>query len=636
MSKVVRTGSTPNHTRRRVERQQDKRKARQKHWRQKQQMKRLQARKAKEEPKPTPTARGFLAQRFWEALHLDRALERAGIIKTGGLGVGCILLVVLLFGVMNVTSLSALAEAVGQDLALCAVLGIQSLEQKILYRTLAAIQVPQYQVWMSQVVHTLQQDPRTASLPSGVTAGDETQVSKRYGAKMPGIRVIFQHSEKIFTLGYEIVSTLYADWQKHYPLFFGIYQPGEAQQARIAAAKERKELKIDRRKAGDFVRWLQHQVEEGKQPQVIELNGNQLSPRLCGELDTMGVAWVGISDQRRCYTLDGEAQAVKAKAWLARNGDREWVDLDDVGYRVAFLGMATCTLGRVMLIVAEHVDDAVRRLYVLPVQDKAQATSLLSLVLSHTPDGVPSGKLRLMLDLLHLGRQAGIRSETATFDRWYFVPWFIQEVLALGFKRVVIPAKAGFNYTYGRQTYDLPELWELWQPQDFEAVTCRHKPYRLLSRRVGMKDLGVVHMVFIEELNRKGEAVHRFVLMCTDLRFAPLDVLRVYKLRWYIEVCYRECKQNHGLGHFHARTWETIYGQILMSFLAYICLSLTRLLNPHLRDQTLGWIKRHFFSSLVHLSSSPTGETIVELSPTLLDDYGLPDFYLQTTARMNK
>ncbi len=87
------------------------------------------------------------------------------------------------------------------------------------------------------------------------------------------------------------------------------------------------------------------------------------------------------------------------------------------------------------------MDDAVRRLYVLLVQDKADATSFLSLVLSHAPDGVPSGKLRLMLDLLRMGRDAGIRSETATFDRWYFIPWFILEVLALGFKRVVIPAK---------------------------------------------------------------------------------------------------------------------------------------------------------------------------------------------------
>jgi hypothetical protein len=629
MSRVMRTGSMANHTRRKVESQQQKGKARKKHWREKQQIRRLRAKKAMEEPRPTPTARGFLAQRFWEALHLDEALGEEGIVKVGGLAVGCILLVVLLFGVMNVTSLCALAGAVGQDAALCAVLGIQALEQKMVYRTLAAITVTQYQGWMSQVVRTLQQDVRTTSLPNGVTAGDETQVSKRYGTKMPGIRVIFLHSEKVFTLGYEIVSTLYADWKKHYPLFFGIYQPSEAQQARIVEAKERKKLKVDRRKADDFVRWLRHQEEEGKPPQVVELSGNQLSPRMRGELDSMEMAWIGISDQRRFYTLDGEPEAVKAKALLARDLERQWIDLDDVGYRIAFLGTATCTLGEVMLIVAERMDDVIRQLYILPVQDRADATSLLSLVFSHTPDDVPEGKLRLMLDLLRMGRQAGIRSEAATFDRWYFIPWFILEVLALGFKRVVIPAKAGFNYTYDGQTYDLSELWELWCPQDFEDLTCRRRPYRLLSRQVGMKDLGMVQMVFVEELNRRSEVVHRFVLMCTDLRFAPLDVLRVYKLRWYIEVCYRECKQNHGLSQFHARTWETIYGQILMSFLAYICLSLTRLLTARLRDRTLGWIKHHYFNSLVCLSTSPDGETIIELSPTLLDVFGLPAFCTQ-------
>lgn len=629
MSRVKRTGSMSNHTRRKAESQQRKRKARQKHWREKQQMKRLQAKKAIEDPKPTPTAGGFLAQRFWEALHLDQTLAQVGIVKSGGLAVGCILLVVLLFGVMNVTSLSGLAEAVGQDLALCAVLGIQILEQKVLYRTLAAITVAQYQAWQGQMVHNLQQDPRTVSLPGGVTAGDETQVSKRYGSKMPGIKVIFLHSEKIFTLGYEIVSTLYADWQKHYPLFFGVYQPDETEQARIAEAKERKRLKVDCRKTDDFVRWLQYQVEEGKQPQVVELSGNQLSPRMRGELDSRGVTWVGVSDQRRRYTLSGEKEAVKAKKLLAGDFERLWVNLDDAGYRIAFLGTATCTLGQVMLVVGEHMDDATRRLHVLPVQDKAKAITLLSLVLSHTPDDMPSGKLGLMLNLLRRGREAGIRSETATFDRWYFVPWFILDVLALGFKRVVIPAKAGFNYTFQGQTYDLPELWDLWRPQDFEALTCRGKPYRLLSRCVGMKDVGVVQMVFIEKLDRRGKAIHRFVLMCTDLHFAPLDVLRAYKLRWYIEVCYRECKQNHGLTQFHARTWEVIYGQILMSFLAYICLSLTRLLTTTLRDRTLGWIKRHYFNSLVTLSSSPDGEIVIGLSPTLLEIYGLPDFCSQ-------
>lgn len=632
MSRVMQTGSIPNHTRRKQERQRRKRKERKEHWRKRQQLKRLEAKRAIEEPKRTPTAGGFLAQRFWEALHLDEALERVDITKCGGLAVGSILLVVMLLGVMSVTSLSALAGAVGQDLALCAVLGIQALEHKMLYRTLAAITVEQYQAWQKQVVNRLQQDPRTASLPSGVTAGDETQVSKRYGSKMPGIKVLFLHSEKIFTLGYEIVSTLYADWQKHYPLFFGVYQPDEAEQARIAEAKERKRLKVDRRKTDDFVRWLQHQIEEGKQPQVVELSGNQLSSRMRGELDGMDVAWVGTSDQRRRYKLDGAKEEVKAKTLLAGDFERRWLNLDDIGYRVVFVGTATCTLGQVMLAVAEHMSDATRHLHVLPMQDEAQAITLLSLVLSHRSNDIPSGKLRLMIDLLRLGREAGIRSETATFDRWYFVPWFILEVLALGFKRVIIPAKAGFNYTYQGQTYDLPELWELWRPEDFELNTCRGKSYRLLSRHVGMKDVDAVQFVFVEELSRNGKVVRRFVLMCTDLRFAPLDVLRAYKLRWYIEVCYRECKQNHGLTKFHARTWEVIYGQILMSFLAYICLSLTRLLTAPLRNRTLGWIKHHYFNSLVNLSTLPDGEIVIELSPTLLDQCGLPDFSLQAAA----
>jgi hypothetical protein len=42
-------------------------------------------------------------------------------------------------------------------------------------------------------------------------------------------------------------------------------------------------------------------------------------------------------------------------------------------------------------------------------------TYLLSLVLSHPPDGVPSGKLRLMLDLLRLGRQT-VRAKTASIS----------------------------------------------------------------------------------------------------------------------------------------------------------------------------------------------------------------------------
>ena len=137
----------------------------------------------------------------------------------------------------------------------------------------------------------------------------------------------------------------------------------------------------------------------------------------------------------------------------------------------------------------------------------------------------------------------------------------------------------------------------------------------------------IIRLVFAEMLNRKGQVVLSLALLCTDLKFPPLDVLRAYKLRWKIEICYRECKQNHGFEQFHARTFEVIYGQLFMSLLAYICLTLTRLLTAHLKDRSLGWIKKHYFNSLVILTILDTGEIVLELSPHLFDTFGLPDFY---------
>jgi len=625
MSRTKQTGSTTNHTKKKAERQKQKQKCRRKHWRQKQELKRVATRRANQEPKPTPTARGYLGQRFWEALHLDAALERVGISKQGGLAVGCILLVVLLFGIMNVESLTALAAEVSQDLALCAILGIQTLEHKMLYRALAAIKVEQYKEWMREIVQELQQNPRTTSQPHGVVAGDETQVAKRYGFKMPGIRTIFVHSTKTFSLGYDIASTHYADWEKNYPLFFGIYQPSEAKQAEIEAAKRRKELKIDRRKTDDFIRWVQSEVEQGKTPQVIELSGNQLNATLCRRVEQeLKIPWVGLSSQRRVYTVKGKQEAQKAKVLLNRNLNRKWVKLTDIGCRIAFLGEANCSLGKVMLVVSERMDDTVRQLYVLPPQEKTQAVDMLTLVLRRAQKTPPAGKLQLMLDLLKLSRQAGIRAQTAVFDRWYLVPWFILAVLGLGFKRVIVPAKKGFNYEYEGQTYDLPDLWALWKSNDFEPVVCRGKHYRLLSHTVKIKDLGRVQLVFIQVLGRKGQVVRHFVLLCTDLDFVALDVLRAYKLRWKIEVCYRECKQNHGFAHFHARTFETIYGQLFMSLLAYTCVTLIRLFTAKLEDKTLGWVKDLYFNSLVRLTVE-SGTTVIEFSGTFLDNYGLPD-----------
>jgi hypothetical protein len=66
-----------------------------------------------------------------------------------------------------------------------------------------------------------------------------------------------------------------------------------------------------------------------------------------------------------------------------------------------------------------------------------------------------------MVSLVEDSLQAGIQAETGVFDRGYLAPWFIHHVLAAGLRRVIIPAKKGFQYRIAGRVYALPELWTL-------------------------------------------------------------------------------------------------------------------------------------------------------------------------------
>jgi len=83
---------------------------------------------------------------------------------------------------------------------LCAILDIDRLEVKQVYRGLAMLTVEDYRAWMGSLVRELQLDVRTASRRDGVLIGDGTQVRRSYsrkrGEKCRWLRVIFLHSEK--------------------------------------------------------------------------------------------------------------------------------------------------------------------------------------------------------------------------------------------------------------------------------------------------------------------------------------------------------------------------------------------------------------------------------------------------------
>ncbi len=99
----------------------------------------LHAQRAKSTPQPAPTGLSFFMQQFWTKLGLDKALEKVEIVKEG-LPLSAIFMVVLLMGIMGASSLHNLIEVVPQDAALMAMLALERLEEKQLYRGMAVSQ----------------------------------------------------------------------------------------------------------------------------------------------------------------------------------------------------------------------------------------------------------------------------------------------------------------------------------------------------------------------------------------------------------------------------------------------------------------------------------------------------------------
>ncbi len=589
----------------------------------------VKAGQASDEPKATPQARSYLVRAFWEHLRLGELLHQAGVKKkVKGLPAVTLMLVALMFGVFNATSVSDLVAKAQADPVLLEACWVQDLERKQLYRFLGQVSDVTYLAWLGDIVRELNRDPRTATQRRGVVIGDDTVVFKS-GKKMPYVTLVYKSSGQRFGLGNIIVSVHYADWHKNFPLFFDFWRPTPQQVQDAQARRERQRLEVDQRKPEEVARWLEQQVKHDQAPELAVLHGAQFGPVVVGKCEELGLAWMAIGGGRRQYmvvrpdgaSISGDAQDLLTRRYRAS----DWIELTDAGYRVVLIGQAEVDgVGRVSLLLAEDLTDQERTLFITRAAAAEIVLPRLELALAQHVDADES-RLKVMLRLLKLVRQAEVRTETAVFDRWFYVTGFIAQVLALGFARVIIKAKRNIPYTYRGQNYTIDQLWRFLPAKRFRRQRVRGQTVRLAALRVGHGELGRVQLVFVKELGPHNKILQRYVLMCTDPDFRKDQVYRAHKLRWKIEEFYRETRQNHGLELYHARDFNANFGHVALSFLSYVCLVVTRLLTPKLRDKTLGQVKQLMFNALVELEQHGD-QLFVKFSARFMREIGLPAY----------
>ena len=586
--------------------------------------------RAANEPQAQPQARSFLVRAFWEHLHLGDLLRKAGIEeKVKGLPVATLMVVALMFGVFNANSISDLTAKAVADPVLLQACWVQGLERKQLYRFLGQVTDANCLAWLGEIVRELHRDPRTATQRHGVVIGDDTTVFK-FGKQMPYVTLVYKSSGQRFGLGNIIVSTQYADWQKDLPLFFDFWRPTKEQIRAAQAKRERKRLKVDERKPDDVARWIQHQVQTGQTPDLALLHGAQFGPVVVEKCESLDLAWMAIGGGRRQYVVvpphGSTRSGVTAQALLKRAYRRsEWIELTDAGYRVILVGQAEVDgMGRISLLVTEDLADQERTLFLTRAAPDDVLLQRLELALAQHIEADTS-RLRVMLHLLGLTRQAGVQAETAVFDRWFYVTGFIAQVLALGFARVILKVKRDIPYTYHGQTYTVEHLWRFVPVPRFHRQRVRGQWVKLAALRVQQEGLGAVKLVFVKELGQHNKILQQYVLMCTDSRFRNDQVYRAHKLRWKIETCYREVRQQHGLEQYHARNFNENFAHVTLSFLSYLCVMVTRLLTPNLRHKTLGQVKHLVFEALVELERCEE-VLIIRFGSLFWRDIGLPAY----------
>lgn len=570
-----------------------------------------------------PRARSGLLRRLWEGLSIPELLDQLGISKYSGLPADPLLFVYALFGTADARSIQHLVELAGKDDLLQKLLPeLDELNDKALRYLLKHIDPATYQAFQGEVIHTLQDDPRMASRPDGIVAGDDT-IEFKSGVKMPGIQVLFKASEGRYGLGYAIPSTHYADDEKDYPLLFDIRRRSEAEEKAIAQEQERRALGLDLRKTQDYLQWVDHQMAQGEKPVLAVLQAARFNPKAVAGVEERNIPWLAISPKNRVYqNLRGKR--LKAKQLLKRRmTERGCLQLPDSGRQVLVEEGLMDGVGEVFFLITHDVARDERTLFVARrgAEGVEAVLSLLETYLSWEQAEIET-KLHQMVHLLTQVRTYGIQAETASLDGWYFVSWFIQNVLAAGYQRVVVPDRADRSYLYQGQQMTGAQIRDTLSPDDFQPAVYGGKKCLLASRVVEHEELGPVKLVFVEEFNRKGQPTRCYGLMCTDPDYPDEMVYRAHKLRWKIEVGYREMRQNHGFGAFHSRNWNAIYGHLTFAFLSLLFTIAIRRFNQRIGTQTLGWVKEHYLNAVVELQEQ-AGALIVRFSQGFLHQFGL-------------
>ena len=182
-------------------------------------------------------------------------------------------------------------------------------------------------------------------------------------------------------------------------------------------------------------------------------------------------------------------------------------------------------------------------------------------------------------DMLRRALSNGIHAEYVLMDSWFTMPPLVKAIVEQGLDVIGMVKETKQRYLVNGKPVSLKQLYRSAQPVQSQKGVLR-------SIHCVMANGTPVKIVFIRNRNKKREWL---AILSTDCTLVEQEIVRIYGMRWDIEVFFKTTKSLLKLQkEFQGRSYDGLISHTTIVFARYIVLSWQNRCNTDQR--TLGGI----------------------------------------------
>ena len=204
--------------------------------------------------------------------------------------------------------------------------------------------------------------------------------------------------------------------------------------------------------------------------------------------------------------------------------------------------------------------------------------------------------------MLERALQAGVSAEYVLMDTWFTQQPLIQSIVGLGLDVIGMVKATNQRYLVNDQRLSLKELYKVATPVSGKKGIMR-------SIQTTMANGVQVKVVFIQNRNNKSEWL---AILSTDCTLSEQEIVRIYGMRWDIEVFFKTTKSLLRLQkEFQGISYDLLISHTTIVFSRYIVLSWQN--RCHNDQRTLGGIFYELCDEVNELDWAVALQQLIEL-----------------------